>query len=92
MGFEDSNLSLVPKAILYEAGEERVFWKFVATSIHLVYQLADIYSHDMEVSQKIYESISLLSLNAILLFFEKQGVEMREYRCAILIARPISRK
>jgi len=76
MGFEESNFSLVPKAILCKVGEERLFWKFVATSIHLVYQLEDIYSHEMEVSQKIYKSIFPLPPNAILLFFEEQGAQM----------------
>lgn len=92
MGFEESHFFLVPKGILYKAGEERWFWKFAATHIHLVYQLEDIYRHKMETSQMICKSISPLSANAILLFFEEQGVEMREYRCVILIARPISTK
>lgn len=53
MRVEESNFSLVPKAILYEAGEERWFWKFVATSIHLVYQMEDMYNHEMEESHKM---------------------------------------
>lgn len=55
-------------------------------------QLEDIYSDEMEASQKIYKSISPSPPYAILLYFEEQGVEIREYRCAILIARPISTK
>lgn len=58
MEFEESNFSLIPKAILHTAREERWFWKFVAISIHLVYQLEDIYRCEMEVSQKIYKNIS----------------------------------
>lgn len=58
MGFEESNFSLIPKVILHVTREERWFWKSAAISTHTVYQLEDIYRHEMEVSQKIYKSIS----------------------------------
>lgn len=81
MGFEESNFSLIPKAILHTAREERWFCKFVAISIHLVYQLEDIYRCEMELSQKIYKNISPSPPMQYYFLWRAGSVKERVQRC-----------
>lgn len=80
IGLYECNFTHVSK-ILYEVVKERLFWKFVAAGIRLAYQLEDIYSHKVEVSQKIHKSIFPLLCNITFLWRVGSGNERVQMCC-----------